>query len=433
MILQRVDEFCKEMNQSNKTNDKIKILEKYGHHDESFRKLLQSVYHSSVVFNVRSKNIKKYKETKYNKDKKDNKNNKLQEDDIVTLLNQLAGGFYTGHDTLEHICDFLTAYPQYESLVCNILDKNLKIRISSSILQKVFPLEFPTFHVSLAKNYNPKYLDEGNWFISRKLDGVRCLCMIEADGSISLLSRNRKPFHTLSLLQQELTNSQMVRTLIEKHGGGVLDGEIIDNYEKDSFKKIMEQISRKNYTLENFEYRIFDYIPIEDFQRGKSKLIFRERLQIMETLFSPESIYCKLLPQSPYSKENLNKWIEKLQTNQWEGLMLRKDTVWQGKRSNDLLKYKIMHDEEFQVLDVENGPFRVIDAKTGLETEILCLSSITIDYHQTKVGSGFSLEDRIKFYENPELIKNKYVTVKYFEKTEKSLRFPIYKSIRNEV
>ena len=287
-------------------------------------------------------------------------------------------------------------------------------------------MEFPTFHVSLANNYNAKYLDHGNWFISRKLDGVRCLCIIKPDGSISLLSRNQKPFHTLSLLQQELANSQMVQTLIEKHGGGVLDGEIIDNYEKDSFKKIMEQISQKNYTLENFEYRIFDYIPIEDFQRGKSNLIFHERLQIMEQLFSPESfcsIYSKLLPQSPYSKENLNEWIEKLQTNQWEGLMLRKDTVWQGKRTNDLLKYKIMHDEEFQVLDVENGPFRVIDAKTGLETEILCLSSITIDYHQTKVGSGFCLEDRIKFYENPELIKNKYVTVKYFEKTEKVFGF----------
>ena len=170
MILQRMDEFCKEMNQSNKTNDKIKILEKYGHHDESFRKLLLSVYHSSVVFNVTSKNVKKYKETKYNKDSKDNKhknnkdnnnnnkdnnnnnnnnkdnnnkdnnnkdnNNKFQEDYIVTLLNQLASGVYTGHDALEHICDFMTAYPQYESLICNILDKNLKIRISSSILQK---------------------------------------------------------------------------------------------------------------------------------------------------------------------------------------------------------------------------------------------------------------------------------------------------------
>ena len=80
MILQRMDEFCKEMNQSNKTNDKIKILEKYGHHDESFRKLLLSVYHSSVVFNVTSKNVKKYKETKYNKDSKDNRHTQTHTD-----------------------------------------------------------------------------------------------------------------------------------------------------------------------------------------------------------------------------------------------------------------------------------------------------------------------------------------------------------------
>ena len=110
--------------------------------------------------------------------------------------------------------------------------------------------------------------------------------------------------------------------------------------------------------------------------------------------------------------------------------MLRKNTHWSGKRSNDLLKYKLFFDDEFEVIDMEFGPFQIIDSKTNLQTEIQCLSSVTIDYNNTKVGSGFSIEERIKFYENPELIKNKKITVKFFQKTENnSLRFPVFKSI----
>ena len=52
--------------------------------------------------------------------------------------------------------------------------------------------------------------------------------------------------------------------------------------------------------------------------------------------------------------------------------------------------------------------------------------------HDVNVGSGFSLEERQKYNTDPSLIVGKKVTIKFFEKTETSLRFPIFKGVREE-
>ena len=66
------------------------------------------------------------------------------------------------------------------------------------------------------------------------------------------------------------------------------------------------------------------------------------------------------------------------------------------------------------------------------------MTNIIVDYKgfNVSVGSGFSLSERNEYYNDPELIKNKIVTIKYFEETKNdqgglSLRFPTFKGIRN--
>ena len=52
--------------------------------------------------------------------------------------------------------------------------------------------------------------------------------------------------------------------------------------------------------------------------------------------------------------------IEESSESGWEGLMLRADRQYKGKRSKDLLKYKAFSDAEYEVVDTEMGPFRYI-------------------------------------------------------------------------
>ena len=142
--------------------------------------------------------------------------------------------------------------------------------------------------------------------------------------------------------------------------------------------------------------------------------------------------YCKILDQINYTKEKFEELQQIADENNWEGLMLRKNTIYEGKRTNALLKVKKMQDSEFTVISLENKPFRII-GPDKIEKTIDCLSNVTIQYTPTSVGnvgSGFTLNERIHFYNNPEEILHKKITVQYFEKTERSLRFPVFKGIR---
>jgi len=78
------------------------------------------------------------------------------------------------------------------------------------------------------------------------------------------------------------------------------------------------------------------------------------------------------------------------------------------------------------------GPFRYV--KNGAECEEDMLSCVMIEHknHIVRVGSGFTIEQRQEFYQNPKKILGKIITVQYFSESENqdgglSLRFPTFK------
>jgi len=129
--------------------------------------------------------------------------------------------------------------------------------------------------------------------------------------------------------------------------------------------------------------------------------------------------------------------LEISKTNNWEGLMLRKNTTYKGKRSDDILKVKTFYDEEYIVVDVENDVQRVI--VDGAEVSENMLKNIIIEHkgNRVQVGSGFNQEQRRFYFNNPDQIIGKQVTIQYFEETTNmngthSLRFPVIKAIYDE-
>ena len=71
-----------------------------------------------------------------------------------------------------------------------------------------------------------------------------------------------------------------------------------------------------------------------------------------------------------------------------------------------------------------------------MEVEEEMLSNIIIEHKGNKVGvgSGFTIDERKKYYANPEWLVGKTVTIQYFEESknkdgEYSLRFPVLKHI----
>ena len=142
-----------------------------------------------------------------------------------------------------------------------------------------------------------------------------------------------------------------------------------------------------------------------------------------------------ILPQIKLTtEEQFTEMVKEAEDAGFEGIMVRKNTGYEGKRSNNLLKVKKFHDAEYTVLETTSGIIRWTE--DGKQVERECLSNITIEHKgcRVNVGSGFSKEQREMYHANPELIIGKTVTIQFFEETKNqnggySLRFPVLKHV----
>ena len=422
-LFNRIRELQEEINTTNSRLEKKAILKKY----EDLKEVLIYVYDTDKKYNITSKNLIKYT--------KNNKKQKIKPitiakylNNLFLLLDDLNDRKITGDIALNNVYWFVKKYSEFEDIIHNILDKNLKIRINKKEINDVFDGLITEFSPVLAQKFEAKRLVdcEDQWYMSRKLDGVRCLIRIEKKTKkISFFSRQGKEFLTLDKLKENILNN-----FDQIPYDCVLDGEIVivDENGQENFKNIMEQIKRKNYTMNHPSFYCFDIIKLKDFYNKTSKETLLERKQQLDKLSINGII---ILEQLQYNQENFDKYLKMSTQNNWEGIMLRKNVGYEGKRTTNLLKYKSFMDEEFKVSNVIIGKMRIISKETGLEDEIETLTAVMINYGEegTKVGSGFTLDERIYYSKHPEEIEGKIITVKYFEKTEKSLRFPIFKCV----
>lgn len=426
-MLDRLQEFVNRSNASNSNNDKLDVLRDYVT-DQEVLQALRYVYSPFKQYYVTSKNLKK------RSDLVSPIGN--QYGSIFTLLDTLNDRVITGHDAIAAVNRFILENRQHEELIYNIFDRNLKTRSTTSMINKIIPGLVPTFDVALAATYDEKTkkkvdLDVDDWYLSRKLDGVRCLAFFDNFGNVTFKSRSGKPFDTLGKVAQELEKLNLYNT--------VMDGEIciVDENGDEDFQSIIKEIKRKDHTIENPLFQIFDMISLEDFENKTSREKLSERLDnlhmVMERIENLK--YNKVLEQDLVTSWDMfeSKMNLAVQSG-WEGLMLRKDEKYKGKRSNDILKVKKFYDEEYVVVDLENSPNRVI--VDGVEVEEMMLKNVIIEHkgHRVQVGSGFTIDERRNFFQNPDKILGKTITVQYFEETTNqngthSLRFPVVKAV----
>lgn len=366
-------------------------------------------------------------------------------DEFHEGLNKLNNREITGNAAITYITDIITKYNiEDQSILLKILKRNLKIGLSYDSFLDIIGERKSKFEVALAENLNKvKNVNpiDRTYFISRKLDGVRCICYVnkyidngEEKFDIKFISRQNKEFTTLSNLIEP------IKKFMENVGlrEWVLDGEIciMDDDGNENFSNLMKEITRKNHTIKNPKYNVFDVIHKTEFDGDCTSDNFSERLRFMKDLEQQPQV--RVLEQERVtSQEILDKWIAMAKENNWEGCMLRKDVPYKGGRSKDLLKIKEMQDAEYIIKDVITG--KMIFCENGAK-EFDVVSALVIEHkgNIVNVGSGLSKEQRLRWFEHPEEIIGKQATIQYFEETqdsktkEYSLRFPVLKHIYEE-
>lgn len=198
------------------------------------------------------------------------------------------------------------------------------------------------------------------YYASRKLDGLRVFIFITNGKVVKFESRTGKPFkifpHIVSAIENNISD-------IDRDKNIILDGELFnknipfvalcslinsDDYEDTTVSDI-------TYSVDQVQFHCYDRIDLN--QRDQN---YFERFINVSIPVDGASVF-KIENKIIKTEQDVitlgGKWI----SEGYEGLMLRNGwTPYDfGKRSNNLLKYKIMLDEEFLILDVidsENEP-----------------------------------------------------------------------------
>ena len=417
--MKELKQFIDEMKNTSSLNEKKKIIEKYKD-NEFVMKAVRYTYDPYKKYNVTSKNCKKLSHI-------------IDEHcgfvDLFELLDDLDNRTYTGHDAIAMVNGFVYQSPGYRDVIFGIIDRNIEIRANASVFNKIVPGLIPTFDVALATKYESRFCDFDNerWLASRKLDGVRCIVRKEGD-TIKAFSRAGNEFTTL---QKVLDDVSLMS------GDFVLDGEIclMDENGNEDFQGIMKQIKKKNHTIENPKYIIFDYLSLKEFDTKESDIKLSERIKELKGEIYHDGYYdtLSILDQVVIDNEQqLSDMIADAEANGFEGVMLRKNVGYEGKRSKNLLKCKKFFDAEYEVLDVDFDTHRII--RDGKEVKERMLSQVWIEHkgYKVAVGSGWNQAQRLQYVDGS--IVGKTITVQYFEETKNqeggiSLRFPTVKHV----
>lgn len=424
-MLDRLAQFVAESNATNSNSDKLLVIKKFSTDQEVMRSL-RYVYTPYKQYYVTSQNCKK---------RSDLVAPVNHYTTIFQLLDALNERSITGHTAIAAVNRFVADNQQYEELIYSILDRNIKTRSTTSMINKVVPGLIPTFDVALADTYKEETKKKvnwrDNWYVSRKLDGVRCIAYIDETGEPKFFSRAGKEFDTLGKVAEQLKKHNLRKI--------VLDGEIcmVDEFGNEDFQGIIKEIKRKDHTIQTPKFLVFDILHQDEFDSCTSDRIFSERQAELDLFFGRYDFvgFIDRVEQTLIQSDaDLQARMDQATQLGWEGLMLRKDVPYQGKRSSDIMKVKKFHDAEYVVIGTENAVNRVI--VEGHEVEEEMLRNVIIEHkgNRVQVGSGFTQEWKRYYYQHPEEIIGKTICVQFFEETtdqngQHSLRFPVIKAI----
>ena len=346
------------------------------------------------------------------------------EDMMVYFENHHTGS----DDDIRIVQGFIESQPEeqreyYRALVT----KSLKLGVDAKSVNDVIPNLIPTFSVQLGIPREKCKIKSGDWFsLSQKLNGNRCVFV-----NGKMMSRQGKEFtgldHILSDIQKVVDN------------GIVLDGELVGKNEEGlsdsaNFQKSTGIANSKDADKTSLKYVIFDTLRLEEFQNGKSEYTYKIRRQLLlelkETIakHNLKNIEVVQMFYEGTDQTEIDKWLDYCEEHDYEGCMINLDSPYECKRVKSLQKAKMFKDIDLRCISVN-------EAITGKYKGTL--GSITCKYKNgtVDVGSGFSDEQRGYYFNNPNEIVGKIVTVKYKEATTnknggESLQFPVFVTVR---
>ena len=177
---------------------------------------------------------------------------------------------------------------------------------------------------------------------------------------------------------------------------------------------------------------IFDTLSYKEFVEQKCFHEYRQRRYKLSSFsfLNTKNSCINILPAlyNGTDKSMIMKYLNEARDNHKEGIMINLDNKpYEFKRTNNLLKVKVMQDADLRIVDVYEGTGKNIGKLGGIIVEFIYNNST----YRCECGSGFFDDERVDFWNNPNQILDKIATIQYFEISKNDnggygLRFPVW-------
>lgn len=249
------------------------------------------------------------------------------------------------------------------------------------------------------------------WYASRKIDGLRALIYMGADGELHTSSRGAMNYD--AAMYEILSHPTLIK-LFRENPGLIMDGEC---YHHGYSLQQLSGIARTQKTAVDYEVLQFYWYDIVD-----TNSTFDERWAYMNDLrdeydlsfdpekkFEDEELRIQFVPQILISGwDNIMKLHNEYVSEGWEGVVIRDpDKVYRPNgRTNDMIKVKLYKSSEFLITGYELG-------LRGTEDMVFTLVTKNgIPFKAKPHGDRQQREWYVENFESECL--NQYATVKYF-------------------
>lgn len=362
-------------------------------------------------------------------------------DSFFPLLDDLKHRSLTGNAARDAVKKVSTLFSDDDwNLLCRrVLIKDLRCGVTSTTLNKFVPDEFkiPLFGCQLAVDSKgrPKSM-KGLKRLEFKLDGVRMLAIVTADGGVTLTSRNGKDLENFPQIAESIAT--VASKFTDRFPNGfVLDGEVMG----ESFQALMKQARRKrDVKTADMVYNVFDVIDLDAFGTGSWSATQAQRVDILAE-------FSDLLTESgniavsagftvdldtPEGSTRLDEYFTEALELGYEGIMIKDVTApYVTKRDEAWLKLKPALTVDLTVVGVEEGTGR----NEGRLGALVCEGEDDGRLVRVNVGSGYSDGDREDFWTAQTDIIGQVVEVQADSITQAqdgswSMRFPRFVRFR---
>ena len=297
-----------------------------------------------------------------------------------------------------------------------IVNTTYRIRNEQGYAETVEASGKKFFQPMLAAKYfglKKKQIDEifkDHVYIQPKLDGIRCI--VTRDG---MFSRHGKEIISAPHIRKSLDK------VFEKYPDLILDGELYNHDLNADFNRIISLARKTRPTEEDLkeseqyiQYWIYDLPSCSENFHSRNWELTKIWCEFEDTF--NEHCVCVETHLVTGDEEVQNR-LEDYLSHGYEGAIVRLNKPYENKRTNSLLKVKKFEDEEFTILDIEEGRGNL----AGKAGRII----VDVDGKRVSAGLKFSHDDAAEIWRNKQHYIGRKATIKYFNRTpDGSLRFP---------